>query len=489
MPSPTNALVGLSKNVDERIARFPLLTVVRNLVLLRFLLAVLRASVWTDIYRFGPVEMVKRALLTIKVEGFSRLRRYVPSVAKEVNDAIAKNVSEIDAGMAHPDKGEVHLELPSTGLSTEQVSKALAKYQEMDHVDYAGGKVTAAVFHEKQALREVGLEAISRYFSSNALHADIFQSTRQMEAEVVSMTLKMFNAGPDGCGVHTSGGTESLTMAIKAYRDKARAERGVTDPELIAPTSIHPAVLKACHMFNVRCVRIPVDPKTMRGDTKAMRRAMTRNTIAIFGSAPSWPHGAIDDFVELGKIAKSWGVGLHVDSCLGGFVLPFMKDAGFEVPPFDFRVEGVTSISADVHKYGLAPKGNSVLMFSHPSIRRYQFYTLVDYVGGLYASPSMAGTRPGMLIAGCWATMLKLGRAGYVEVTESIIKTARVIREKVPTLVPEAGFYVLGEAPAHVVAFGATNVNPLAVLDAMGKKGWHLASLQFPNGETKRRAS
>lgn len=351
----------------------------------------------------------------------------------------------------------------------------------MDDVDYVSGRVSAAVFHEKSELREIGLDAIARFLSANALHADIFQSTRQMEAEIVAMTLKLFKGNDEACGVLTSGGTESLSMAVKAYRDLARTERGVTDPELVAPVSIHPAVAKACHLFAIRLVTIPVD-RDMRADIRGISRAITKNTIAIFGSAPSWPHGAIDDFVALGRIARKHNTGLHVDSCLGGFVLPFMADAGYAVPPFDFTVPGVTSISADIHKYGLAPKGNSVLMYSSPSIRRHQFFTLVDYPGGLYASPSFAGTRPGMLIAGAWATMLRVGKAGYVEVTADIIRTARTIRDRVPGLVPEAGWKVLGDPVAHVVAFTATTVDPLAVLDEMGKKGWHLAALQNPNG-------
>ncbi|KAI9016175.1 putative sphingosine-1-phosphate lyase [Hyaloraphidium curvatum] len=483
MANPLSAVASLSARVDRAVASSALFSMLRNLLVLRFILAIVGARIWTDVRRFGPLQVLRDLVTSIRVAGFGLLRRYVPAVGKEVDTAIRTNVEQIDAGMSHPAAADVHLVLPRKGLDRLAVTKILERYQEMDKIDFAGGRVTAAVFHERKELKEIGVEAISRYLSANALHADIFQSTRQMEAEIVSMTLRLFNAGPDGCGVHTSGGTESLTMAIKAYRDKARAQRGITDPEIICPSSIHPAVPKACHLFNVRCIRIPVDATSKRGDVDAMRRAVSRNTIAIFGSAPSWPYGAVDDFPALGKIALDAGIGLHVDSCLGGFVLPFMEEAGFPIStPFDFRVPGVTSISADVHKAGLAPKGNSVIMYSHPSIRRYQFFTLVEYCGGLYASPSFSGTRPGMLIAACYATMISIGREGYVEVTKSIIETAREIREKVPTLIPEAGWFVFGDAPAHVVAFGATKVNPLAVLDALGKKGWQLGGLQEPSG-------
>jgi sphinganine-1-phosphate aldolase len=255
-----------------------------------------------------------------------------------------------------------------------------------------------------------------------------------MEREVVAMTAALLGGGPLGrasvCGCLTSGGSESILTAIRATRDffaaervRARIERalavrvacanlsllrqGITAPEMVVAVSAHAAVHKAAAYFGVRLVRVPVEAGSLRIDVAAARRALTPNTILLYASAPGFPHGVIDDVAALAALARAHGCGLHVDACLGGFVLPFAAAAGrAPLPPFDFRVAGVTSMSADTHKFGLAQKGSSVLLYANAALRRYQYTAVTDWSGGLYISPSAAGSRPGGLIAQTWASLM-----------------------------------------------------------------------------------
>ncbi len=235
-----------------------------------------------------------------------------------------------------------------------------------------------------------------------------------MEREVVAMTAAMLGGGPGGarsvCGCVTSGGTESILTAIRATRDFFADVRGISEPEMIVAVSAHAAVYKAAQYFNIRLVRVPVDAN-LQMDVAATRRAVTKNTILIYASAPGFPHGVVDDVVALSDVARAAGAGLHVDACLGGFVLPFAAKAGWRRGeglgrPFDFRVPGVTSMSADTHKYGLAQKGSSVLLYANPELRRYQYTAVTEWSGGLYISPSAPGSRPGGLIAQTWASLV-----------------------------------------------------------------------------------
>lgn len=209
----------------------------------------------------------------------------------------------------------------------------------------------------------------------------------------------------------------------------------------MVPASAHAAFDKAGAYFDITIVHVPLD-RTMSADVRAMARAITSNTVAIVGSACGYPHGNIDPIEELGRLAQRRGVGLHVDCCLGGFLVPFMDEAGFPLPPFDFRVPGVTSISCDTHKYGFAPKGSSVLLYRHKSLRRFQYFVATDWCGGIYASPSINGSRPGALIAGTWAALMFMGRAGYVKSTRQIVETAKYIEQQ----------YVASGAPWHGTA-------------------------------------
>jgi len=274
-------------------------------------------------------------------------------------------------------------------------------------------------------------------------------------------------------GSVSSGGTESIMLAMKTYRDWAHATRGITRPEMVAPTSAHPAFDKAAHYFGIKMVRVPVGAD-YRADVKATRKALTRSTIVLIGSAPSFPHGVIDPIEELSELARQRG--FHTDACLGGFVLPWAKKLGYPVPAFDFRLPGVTSMSADTHKFGYAAKGTSVVLYRGTELRSHQYFTATEWPGGIYFSPTFSGSRPGALIAAAWAALVSTGEQGYLEATCGILETADVLKRGIRTL-PD--LHVLGE-PLFVIAFGSHTLDIYKVMEQMSARGWNLNGLHKP---------
>ncbi|KAG7135504.1 Sphingosine-1-phosphate lyase like protein [Verticillium longisporum] len=327
-----------------------------------------------------------------------------------------------------------------------------------------------------------------------------------MEAEVVAMVLAMFNAPPGAAGVSTSGGTDSILSACLSARQRGYHERGITEPEMILGETAHPAFRKACDYFKIKAQFVPCPAPSHQVDVKAVARLITSNTILIVGSAPNFPHGIIDDITALSKLALRKKICLHVDCCLGSFLVPFLDKAGFETELFDFRLKGVTSISCDTHKYGFAPKGNSTVLYrtaalrncdTHKygfapkgnstvlyrtaALRKYQYYVSPDWSGGVYGSPGMAGSRPGALIAGCWTSLMKTGEAGYVDACVKIVGTTKKMIERiheVPAL--ESELEIVGRPLVSVMAFTARNLDIYDIADAMSTKGWHLNALQNP---------
>jgi len=244
---------------------------------------------------------------------------------------------------------------------------------------------------------------------------------------------------------------------------------------MIVPVTAHAAFDKASQYFNIKTVHIPVDGN-FRADVNAARKAINRNTVVIVGSAPSFPHGVIDPIEDLSELARQHSIGFHTDACLGGFVLPWAEKLGNPVPPFDFCLPGVTSMSADTHKYGYAAKGTSVVLYRGKELRHYQYYTATDWPGGLYFSPTFAGSRPGALSAACWAAMTSIGADGYLAATKKILETADTIKAGVREI-PE--LHLMGDS-LFVVAFASDSLDIYKVLDAMTHKKWSLNGLHKP---------
>ncbi|KAL7753405.1 Dihydrosphingosine phosphate lyase [Sorochytrium milnesiophthora] len=401
------------------------------------------------------------------------------AIQAEIGKTLASLEKQIRTPV-QPGDPQPYMRLPEDGLERHALHKELVRYQNIGHIDYKEGKVSGAVYHGGHELYKVIAEAFGMFCSSNPLHPDVFPGVRKMEAEVIAMCLDLFHADPQhGCGNMTSGGTESILMACKTYRDYAAAVRGVTEPEMIVPSTVHAAFDKAAHYFKIKLVQIPVDPKTYQMDLKLAAKAVTKNTVMLAGSTPNFPHGIMDDIEGLAAIARKHKIPLHVDCCLGSFLMPFMKDAGFTIPPFDFSVEGVTSMSVDTHKYGFAPKGSSIIMYSSGNIRKYQYSLMPEWSGGIYASPTIAGSRPGALIAGCWATLMFMGKKGYIDACNRIVGAQRTIRDGIREI-PE--LQVVGEPKVSVVAFTAKgSLNVYGINDVMSAKGWNLNALQYPS--------
>ncbi|MFS8477768.1 MAG: aminotransferase class V-fold PLP-dependent enzyme [Micromonosporaceae bacterium] len=369
--------------------------------------------------------------------------------------------------------------LPERGRDRDEVLAELRELADQERSRWEEGFASGAVYHGGREHIDLLNQVYALFSQGNQLHADLWPSITKFEAEIVAMTSAMLHGGteaaPDACGTVTSGGTESILLAMRTYRDHARATRGVTEPEVVLPVTAHAAFDKAAQYFGMRLVRVPVDD-TMRADVDAVRAAITDRTVAVVGSAVGFPHGVADPIEELAALAADAGVGFHTDACLGGFVLPFAERLGYPVAPFDFRVPGVTSISCDTHKFGYAAKGTSVLLWRSPELRERQYYTTTDWPGGLYFSPTMAGSRPGALSAQAWAAMVTIGEQGYLEATQRVLTTAARIREGIAAV---PGLRVLGD-PLWVIAFTSDEVDVYDVLDRMTARGWSLNGLQHP---------
>jgi sphinganine-1-phosphate aldolase len=350
-------------------------------------------------------------------------------------------------------------------------------------VDYRGGRVFSLVYHGGRDHDELLARAHALYASTNLLNPMAFPSLAKLEREVVGFARDLMH-GPRAAGVVTSGGTESILCAVAAYRDRARRQRpwaGVLGrPELVVPRTIHPAFDKAAHYFGVRLVKCEVGAD-LRADVAAMRRAIGVRTIALVASAPQYPHGVVDPIAEIGEVAAARGLPLHVDACVGGFVLPWLERLGRPVPSWDFRVPGVTSISADLHKYGYAGKGASVLLWRDPRDLRDQIFVATDFPGGIYASPTLLGTRPGGPIAAAWAATRALGGddgAGYRKLTHAAADAADRLRAGIARI---SGLVVLGAAHAPIVAYAAHGCDVFAIADRLELRGWTVDRMHRPS--------
>jgi sphinganine-1-phosphate aldolase len=409
----------------------------------------------------------------------------IPAVRREIEG----QYDEIMAGFEDslkPYRGEFPSNacLPGDGQERNVILEEMAGFLQREASRWEDGYVSGAVYHGDQEHIEFLNKVYALFSQTNPLHSDIWPSITKFEAEIVAMTASMLGAKISGgetgqacsiCGTVTSGGTESILLAMKTYRDFARQERHITHPEMVVPVTAHAAFEKASQYFKIKLVKIPVDAD-FRADLNAVERAINRNTVVVVGSAPQFPHGVIDPIQEMSEIARKQGVGFHTDACLGGFVLPWAERLGYDIPPFDFRLPGVTSMSADTHKYGYAAKGTSVVLYRGSELRRFQYYATADWPGGLYFSPTFAGSRPGALSAACWAAMLSMGEAGYMDATQKILETGAKIRTGIQSL-PQ--LKVLGN-PLWVIAFASDDLNIYKFMDYMSARHWSLNGLQKP---------
>ena len=368
------------------------------------------------------------------------------------------------------------------GMSRDEVLSALVAMKSGDK-DWRNGRCFALVFNAGEEVEEIAREASVLYLSENGLNPLVFPSLGRMQEEIVDTVAQMLHGRTESCdaqGFMTSGGTESILLAVKAARDRASSLRGVSSPNMVLGESAHAAFHKAGHDYGVEIRKVSV-MTDWRVDLNAMSNAIDSDTVLVVGSAPQYPQGVIDPIPEIAALASNAGTSCHVDACMGGFVLPFMESLGYPVAPWDFRVEGVTSISADIHKLGYSPKGASVLLHRTEEMRRHQIFFFDGWLGGFYASSGLLGTKAAGPIAAAWAVTHFLGESGYMRLVKKTMEATQRLIEGVESI---PGLQVLGEPDAHLVAIAAINpdeIDIFAVMDALSAGGWHLDRQRPPD--------
>ena len=372
-----------------------------------------------------------------------------------------------------------HQSLPETGRDPDEILQQLKSFAS-DDPNYKDGRIWSLVYHIDEAHDDFAAAAYRQYASANGLNPAAFQSLKRMESEIISMVAGLLNGGPDTCGVVTAGGTESCMMAVKTYRDLARKRRNVQVPNMIIPATAHVAWFKASEYFGVQTQLLPMD-RNLNTDIRKLKRMINQNTVMILGSAPEYPHGTIDPIAEMGALALARKIPMHVDACVGGFILPFMEMSGATFPEWDFRVPGVTSISADLHKYGYAAKGASTILYRNLELLKSQMFVYQDWPGGVFASPALLGTRPGGAYAAAWAVLQKIGIDGYRALAAQTTEAVDILKAGIGDI---DGLRVLGTPQGPLLAYGSTEpeVNIFAVADQLEKKGWGVNRVQNPDG-------
>ena len=357
------------------------------------------------------------------------------------------------------------------------IIQKLSQMSKGDEKTIKCGKLTGAVYCDNIKIQNIATEALKIYSYSNLLHADMYCAARFIESELIKIGLNLFNGKEDSCGMTTSGGTMSILTAMYVYIKRGR-ENGIENPEIVVPETVHAAFFKACEMFRAKLITIPIDPVTCQVNLSKLKNAIGKNTVCIAGSCPNFPHAIADDIEKLSDIALRYKIPLHVDCCLGGFLIAFYNKANIKIPKFDFTLPGITSISADLHKYGLCPKGISLLLFSKKEYRRYAYFIYPHFMGGSYITTSFDGSRTAGLIASSYAVLTYLGKNYYTNIAkrinQAVINTREFIKKECPKL------KLLGEPYICGIAFYGDKID--YVYDYLHKKGWHTNFIMNPPG-------
>ncbi len=387
-------------------------------------------------------------------------------------------LSELQKDLKPYDSPESNFaKIPERGVGENFVLETLVKYTERENGPWKEGKVSGAVYHGGEPLISFYEKLYHLVSQTNALHPDIWPSIPKFEREIVSMSSSLMHGGDGVRGAVSSGGTESILLALKTYRDYSRKTKGITEPEIILPSTAHPAFLKACEYFSIKPVFVGFD-EGFRANVESVKEKVTDRTIGIVGSAPNFPFGTFDPIRDLADIAADKKIGMHVDACLGGFIDPFVRESGYDFPDFDFSVNGVTSISMDTHKYGDAPKGSSVVLYRSGEYFQNQIFAAPGWHGGIYFTPTLLGSRPGFPIVAAWAAMILMGRDGYKREAKKILDTGEFIKKAVRK---QSGLKVLGE-PLWVIGISSDEMDPYLVWQGMSNKKWILSGLSNPAG-------
>ena len=368
------------------------------------------------------------------------------------------------------------MRFPEKGQEKQSILTKIKSFKSKD-AQWAKGRCFSYVYYPGDEMSDLLKNAYTEYFCENALNPSAFPSLKKMETEVISMVANLLGGDNDVCGTMTSGGTESILMAIKTAREWAKLNKPqIQFPEVILPISAHPAFQKAFHYFGIKHKLVKLD-NDLKADVAHLQTLINENTIMLVASAPSYPHGIMDPIEDIAQIALKNNFLFHVDACVGGFVLPFLNKLGYKIPPFDFSVDGVTSMSCDIHKYGYSAKGASVILHKNKELRKHQFFVYSDWTGGIYGSPSVSGTRSGGSIAAAWSAINYQGIEGYTKMT----KTKMDITQKVKDFVEsKSEINIIGEPVMCIFAIGSDKIDIYEVGDELNIKDWFIDKQQFP---------
>lgn len=365
---------------------------------------------------------------------------------------------------------------PENGRSADEILSELDARSSQD-VQWRDGKTAVYIFNAGEDISALKKRAYTAFIEENGLGPLAFPSLRQMEEDVIAMALDILHGGEGATGKMTSGGTDSITMAMKTARDYARAEKGVSGPlNIVLPYSAHLAFDKAAHLMDIEVRRVPVQEGSFKADVTAMADACDAQTIMVVGSAPNFPYGIIDPIEALSEMCEAKDLWLHVDACVGGFLAPFVRMNGTEIPPFDFEVPGVHSMSADLHKYGYCAKGASTVLFRSEALYQYMPFDFDNWSGTQMVTPTLAGTRPGGAISAAWAVMNHMGIAGYCEKQALVTKA----RAQIEAGLRQLGFKILGEPKLGLMAFHHPDFHAYALWGKMAEKGWFTSLTKDP---------
>ncbi len=374
------------------------------------------------------------------------------------------------------------MHIPQTGLSKQEILATLQAFKSRD-MDWKAGKVFCYVYNPGEDPADVTREAYLEFLTENGLDPSVFPSMLKLETDVVRMVLNLLHGDSQTVGHLTTGGTESIMLAVKTARDKARVEKPhIKEPEIILPKTAHAAFHKAAHYLSVKPVVVDIDPETFKVRAEDMEKAITENTILLVASAPSYSQGVIDPITEIGKVAQKHNLLFHVDGCVGGVHLSFMRKLGYAIPDFDFNVPGVTSISTDLHKYGYAAKGCSVIMYRSKDIRKYQIFACTDTTAYTLINPTVLSTKSGGPMAGAWAVLNFLGEEGYMRIIKTVQEAVKKLIDGI-NAIPE--LRVLGEPVMCMFSFASDSINVYQLADEMSKRGWYIQG-QFSTPLTPR---
>ncbi|MCP4668482.1 MAG: aspartate aminotransferase family protein, partial [Deltaproteobacteria bacterium] len=363
------------------------------------------------------------------------------------------------------------MKIPDKGVGKDDIFKRLEAFRR-DDVDWRSGRTFGYVYDPGQEAMDISKEAYMNFLTENALDFTVFPSLLRLENELVAMSAAHVNGDDQVVGNFTSGGTESIILAVKACRDYFRAKRPeIKEPEMILPTTGHAAFHKAAHYLDVNVASVPVHPEDFRADALLMKGAVTTNTIMIVGSAPSYAHGVVDPIRDLGKAALDHNLWLHVDACVGGFMLPYFKRLGATIPDFDFSLPGVSSLSMDLHKYAYTPKGASIVLYRSKELRQHQIFACASWTGYTVVNNAVQSSKSGGPMAAAWAALNFIGHDGYLEIARRKLEATKRLAQGIEQI---KGLRLMAEPDMCMLSFTSDGINVFHIIDEMNARGWYI---------------